>query len=259
MHMSATDLQNFDDPGLKAAVRRAWGGERAPLALRRRIIESLPEPVVDVQEHDSAVIRLLRWRIPTRGLVAAAIMLLAVGLIFRLWPAQARPAYSAIQLPTALADDLVDRHDACALSPDHHMPGIDRQNFPSIAHQLKDRLGFPILAASLPGSWKFHGASICPVGNTYAGHLMFERDGGKQAVSLFSLPLRFLEGTDVGCEYAQSDRRHPIAGWATSRAVYCVVGSSKDGSLTLDQMRTLRDQLQPELRNAISMGLATAQ
>jgi len=35
--MADDDFAKFDDPSLKAAVRRAWGEEAAPAGLRERV------------------------------------------------------------------------------------------------------------------------------------------------------------------------------------------------------------------------------
>jgi len=81
-------------------------------------------------------------------------------------------------------NDLVARHDYCSGEPDHH--GIASDDFDEIRRELREALGFPVLSGSMPG-WDFHGASICLIGKTKSGHLLFARKD-RQFISLFSLP-----------------------------------------------------------------------
>jgi len=247
--MSEPQGDNFDDPGLKAAVGRAWGAERCPPALRERLIaECGGPPSMKIGDEQPKLGRRLIFY----GWMAAALMLIAVGLVFYLHP----PAPNdrglppvALTLPASVADELIARHDECCKAEDHHMPGLSRDDFPTIARELRQRLGFPILAARLPGTWEFRGASICPVGETKSGHLVFDR-GNNEFVSIFSLPRQFLSAIPSGKEFSEVELRHPIAGFATGEGFYCIVGSSKTESLSLEQVRSFRDQLRSDIANA---------
>jgi hypothetical protein len=252
--MAEADYEKFDDPGLKAAICRAWGRERAPVRLRQRLIASgsassgaQAAPHIGMQRH---------FRRPVMGLAAAAMLLIALGISLRFWhnPNDTRTT-SASVLPASLADELVARHDGCCAAKDHHLPGVSTDNFILIGQQLRQKLGFPILAARLPGSWNFHGASVCPVGSTSSGHLLFEnakKQGGTEFVSIFSLPHAFVDDHCPSGECAQIDDKHPMAAFVTPAGFYCVVGSSTDGSLSLGQVRALRDQLRPDVAQAES-------
>jgi hypothetical protein len=224
--VSEPQSENFDDPGLKAAIRRAWGAEQCPPALRERIIAECGQtPGMRIgPERPSLGRRLIFY-----GWTAAAVMLIAVGLVFRFHrpgPNDHGSPPVALALPTTLADELIARHDECCKATDHHMPGLSRDDFPKIAQQLREKLGFPILSARLPGSWDFHGASVCPVGTTKSGHLVFER-GNNEFVSIFSLPRQFVSAMPSGKDFSETEQHHPIAGFATGDGFYCLVGSSK--------------------------------
>lgn len=246
--MSESESETFNDPGLKAAIRRVWGEERCPAALRQRIISATAQDAQTLQpSRKPAGISRNRFR-PVLGFAMAAMVLVAIGLYLRFHqPSHTTPdtTVATAALPATLADDLVARHDECCAAPDHHMPGISRNDFGLIRQQLGKRLGIPVLSAALAGGWDFRGASVCAVGSVDSGHLVFKR--GAEFVSLFSLPPNFLKGASTGPECAQTEAEHPIAGFRTASGFYCVVGSSKDGSLTLDQVRTLRDELRPDV------------
>jgi hypothetical protein len=190
---------------------------------------------------------------PLYWLAAAAIVAVAIGLVIHFHAITPPPAQQTVvaALPATLADELVARHDECCEAKDHHMPGLSRDNFPDIRKELRQQLGFPILAEQLPAPWTFHGASVCPVGTTKSGHLVFDQ-GGKEFVSIFSLPHAFISGAYLTGNCSQIESHHPIAGFATANGFYCVVGSSMDNSLSLDQVKSLRDQLRPDLAQARS-------
>jgi len=249
--MSEPEPDNFDDPGLKAAIRRAWGAEECPAALRERVIAVSSEPASLKIEHTRST---LMQGLTFYGWIAAGLMLVAVGLVFHFHPDVPNGRGSppiALALPTVLADELIARHDECCEAEDHHMPGLPRDDFAAIGRELRQRLGFPILSAKLPGVWDFHGASICLVGSTKSAHLVFERGGG-EFVSIFSLPHQFPPAGLANREFSEVAQHHPIAGFATVDGFYCVVGSSKGESLGLEQIRSLRDQLRPDVAGQIT-------
>ena len=242
----------FDDPSLKQAVRQAWGSERAPEALRRRLSELLADERGGMRIAARPAARYPRWwqgRFnPLYGLAAAAIVLLGFGISYHYFsPPSSNPVgpqfvASGSSLPVTLADNLVSRHDTCCRADDHH--GIPSDDFRQIARELERQLNIRVLASPLDPSWTFHGASVCPVGAVNSGHLVFARD--KQFVSLFSLPASVLNNAHLK-PVSEMDQNHPIAAFETGNGVYCVVGSSADGSLTLQQVQFLRDKVQPSL------------
>ena len=46
MDSTETNIASFDDPGLKAAVRGAWGAERAPQSLRAKVAAMAAAPLM---------------------------------------------------------------------------------------------------------------------------------------------------------------------------------------------------------------------
>ena len=239
-------FESFNDPALRAALRRAWSDEKAPPELRQRITALAPRQAAPARRHVDPL--SLRLRSPLYGLAAAAVFVLAVGMVFNAWTGgRGGPdrAPRAIALPATSADALFASHDAWTKSRGHRVPGSTSGSFEVVSQQLHKRLGFPVLAADLPG-WKFDGAAVSNVANTKSAQLFFDSDG-KQFVSVFSLPASFIQGVAPGCDYCQANDKHAMAGFATPSGFYCVVGSSTDGSLTLDNIRILRDGLRPQL------------
>jgi hypothetical protein len=245
------EFQSFNDPTLRAAVRRVWSDERAPTVLRQRISALVPRQSAGSARRQTEPFSL-RLRSALYGLAAAAAFLLAVGIVFNDWSNGRRGpdrAPRAIALPSTSADALFANHDAWAKAPGHRISGSISGNFMEVGQQLHKRLGFPVLAADLSG-WTFRGAVLSNVNNTKSGQLFFDSKG-KQFVSVFSLPASFVQGVAPGCDYCQANDKHAMAGFATPSGFYCVVGSSTDGTITLDNVRVLRDMLRPTMDNPI--------
>src|ERR1051326_750256 len=87
--------QNFEDPTLKEALRRALGSETAPAGLRQRIAAMASSPVTMASSSDSPLTDAsrntrTRWSMRRVRLAAAAIFLVAMA---GLWFAMSRPAH----------------------------------------------------------------------------------------------------------------------------------------------------------------------
>ncbi len=129
------------------------------------------------------------------------------------------------------------------------MPGVPRQNYSQIATDMKWRLGFPILSGPLKGDgWTFEGASVCPVGKTDSAHLLFKGQH-HQAVSIFSLPASVIPSAVNDKPYETVVSSHPISGFVHEGGFYCVVGSGASSPLSLDEVRSFRDALEPLMTN----------
>jgi hypothetical protein len=270
--MDSTDanLSSFDDPGLKAAVRRAWGHERATEALRARVfaLAAANRPLDSSAPTGApAVITTIRpsvWQHPwlRYGLAAAAMVLIGFGVAYRLDDTPfGRDRFGGIggtevtftsTVPPPIAQGLLDSHDRCSKYPDHNAyPDVPGDNFPAMRRRLQEHLGFPVLAGNVEealgrSGWRFKGAAVCKVGDVNAAHLVFVRDG--QAISVFSLPpssCRHAGRTPHECEDPNPD--HPTAVFVWSDGVHCVVGSSTDRSLSLDQVRAVLEHLRRSL------------
>lgn len=237
-------FEEFEDPGLKAAVCRAWGAERCPEAVRRRVME------LGTSGRSQPVVFRLR---PLFGLAAAALVLIGVGLSWRQWR-QTHPGSSSQNtstplavLPASLASDLVYRHDECSLAPDHRAPGLTQDDPIELARQMRQQLNFPVLTTRLGDEWHFRGAAFCPVGTHRSAHLLYSRNGQPvMTVSIFSLPPIVWPGDHCADCAEMAKGNHPVAGFSTAKGVYCVVGSAKP-PMTLSEVRRMMEQLRADL------------
>jgi hypothetical protein len=255
------DPSEFDDPAFRAAVHRAMGSEHAPSGLRRRIAGAIAAEQLAIAaagadpSSTAAVGRALprrRWAElwQPKTLAVAAVTLIAVGvaavqvLNFLEWPGPSQSGRFAeaapVSFPASFAAALVATHDNCAKAADHHrVPGND-----PVA--LRDRLtqleGIPVSAINPGDGWQFKGAAFCTVETTKTVHLLYAR--GNEAVSIFSLP------APASCHessYEQVISNHPLAGFTNQGALYCVVGSTSTGQLTIAQIAPLVAQVKTSL------------
>jgi hypothetical protein len=267
MDPTEPNLASFDDPILRDAIRRTWGAERAPEHLRAQVMAlTAQNPAAQFDPASAAaeapaVITSLRpsiWHQPwiRYGFAAAAMVVVGFALASRLdnrpfsGPQIGAPVTFASTLSQPVAQGLVDSHDRCSTYPNHDAyPELSPGNYEAIRRRLQDQLGFPVIAGPIEealdrGGWRFRGAAVCKVGDVPAAHLVFVRNG--QAISVFSLP-RSCCKTSVAesqaCEDANPD--HPSALFVWSNGVHCVVGSSDDRSLSVDEVRSVLEHLRP--------------
>jgi hypothetical protein len=251
---------DFDDPGLKAAVRRAWGEDAAPQRLRGRISHliataasmdhsaDLPAPQPGWQI----------WASRAYAIAAAAVLIFAIGLLALYYqgainigpgnPIARAQAVSLVptrtEVPVQVMRSLLATHVACARLPDHHL--IDRavgaKSYSELSLKLTADLGFPVVARRIGGEdWKFLGAGECDVAGTRAAHLLFGK--GNDIVSVFSLPSDCMSGCAVGAQFDGMYQGHPVAGFARSGASYALMGSSPSGALSAQSLASMRDAL----------------
>src|SRR5690349_727492 len=113
--MSESESQ-FDDPQLKAALRRAVPAETAPAALRARAAQALD---AEASQGAAPTGSSRRWKLrplPTIVTAIAAILLLGLfGLYWKLW----RTVETGIE--PWFADEMVAIHDSHSKLPDHHL------------------------------------------------------------------------------------------------------------------------------------------
>ena len=270
--MTPTDPDTFHDPDLKASVRRVWGSETAPAALRERIAAmgfgAASAPVADITPAPAARRPAWNWSLrhprPLYGLAASLMIVVGFTVAYQLdqppaWKA-ASDAYGVVSpptgvgvppatgpsaLPSSLFDRLADAHARCVTFPDHDgFKGLARGDFAAVQQKLENELGFSVLAAPLDegqGGWNFRGAAVCPVGQVAAAHLVFARKG--QAISLFSLPRASCPRTRTGDVFFDEGRDYAAAVFVRNGGVHCVVGSSADGSLSADALRRIGEGL----------------
>ena len=253
----------FDDPGLKAAVRRTAGRDAAPPALRSRVESLLAAEAAAGATGETAgggdgnvssapvTLRKRRfdrdfWR---TAAVAAAVLLVLGWLGYRvreeLFPPRQIAGNAANRLtaiPASIVLDVVRAHDTCAKLADHHkIPGDDPER---LREKLTAGAGINASTISLGADWKFRGAGVCQVGTKQAAHLQFVR--ADEYISVFSMT-----ATDE-CGYgsdAYSDivEKHPVAGFRHGDALYCVVASAGERSLTKDAIEPVLQKVQGSL------------
>jgi hypothetical protein len=222
----------------------------APLPLANRIQQAL------AAEADPVPARTARPRPRFISLAAAACLaLVSLSLMFfqiyQTFAPRQTLAVKSLDVPTDLAVQMVARHDADAADPDHHfLPGVPQNDMAKITKALARALDQRVLVTDLPDGWVFRGAALCPVGSERSAHLLFTR--GNETLSLFSLPNVDYPSNSGDTPYEAMVSNHPIAGFTHGNGFYCLVGSSPDGKLTLDELKSLRDQLEDTAVFALS-------
>ena len=93
-----------------------------------------------------------------------------------------------------------------------------------------------------PQGWKLQSASFCEVHKLASVQFHFTRNGGKQHITVLSMPASAWANAKDGSRYELSADGHPIAGFIRSGSLNCVVGdtalSSGDAVILRDAMRT---------------------
>lgn len=252
-------LPTFEDPALKNAVRRVWGGQTAPQELHRRVREAAAAQAAPLQERKVAAPRQVeppevaeaRRRV-YRGFAIAAGIVLAMGISITIMKRQTPPPGTPIQLAGELPASLVARHDECSKAPDHHAAGLPRDDFSAIAAALHGKTGHAVLSESVGQDWQFLGASPCPVNNVLSGHLLFAK--GDARLSLLSLPASVLSRVAPQSPYNGEDKEHALAGFVQNDVFVCLVESGPKASSDVTQVQALRDKLRSEATVAVATG-----
>jgi hypothetical protein len=256
--MLDSQVPQFEDPALKAAVCRCFASECASSALRERIARSLAAEHV-AAEHPSARPATGAMRInpasaepatlPTLlpGFAMAAAMVLAIGgLAFIL-------SNSPRNVPAPFQVAAVARHDGCCQAADHHMQPVPQASYAMMGKFLRQELNHPVLAADLTkDGWSFSGAAICPVGGVSAAHLLFRK--GQESLSVFSLPASAVSAMADGQVYeARTADGHTVVARSQDGAVYCLVGRGSQ-DVSVDQLDDLLEAHRSEATVAAATG-----
>lgn len=242
----------FEDPALKAALKRVAGGETAPAHLRARVaaaIDSARRADATKSALTSAVKR--DWRNnPLVGLAAAAMLIIAIGLIYNHFREQEDRTYAGVTLPTNLTRMMVVNADAGADALDSNLlAGVSSPELPILAASLKQQLNHPVMVGSLGPDWKLSAAGISRFGDVPAAQLVFTK--GDRKVSLFSFAGAKFYTTREGLSYEQAEGKHAIAGFVQDGIVHCLVG---DEQMSLKQMAKLRDKLRSTVKISATHG-----
>lgn len=224
--------RDFDEPVLRSALKRVYGGQAAPQDLRQRILQTLAE--------EPPVLRIPAWYRRPYVLAAAAAFILAMAGLYQ--KVLLQPLDNNFDDRSFLA--MIDTHDRCSVE-NHFGSGIPRENFTRIGQTLSRELRKSVLAANLVGEgWEFRGAKVCPVGDKVGAHLMFARN--QQRLSVFSVPGMGC-GEEDGCINSQILRDHMIAGFTDHGAAYCMVAYCEQRRLSLNEVSTLLERHRREL------------
>jgi hypothetical protein len=237
----SSDPTNFSDPGLKAALRRTLGGERAPAGLRDRVAAALAAEAAG--QAPPAVAGKIGPSFAYRRVAAVIIALLGMGLLafqlYREYGPRGGPV-SHETLATNLIPDMVKRHDA-SLNDPNLTPTVAAADFDAIGKKLSSDLGKKVVSMPLGENWSFRGGTICMVGNTKSAQLLFAR--GQTTVSLMSVPTGVGYTPPNGKKYDDKVSDHLIAGVVYNQVAYCLIAQSKDQSLTVQELQALRDKI----------------
>ena len=223
--MTDEQRDDFDDPILKAALKRACGDERAPADLRRRIAAALANDSASAPRQPAIGPRPIRpWRRPVYY-AAAALLLIALGVsLYQL--TRKEGGEGPIPVNRVVADEvlvaMVRTHDRCVAEGDsHHLAGLPRDDFEAIGRSLAERVRHDVLSVNLADEgWRFRGAAVCPVGERRAAHLVYAR--GSQTLSIFSVLVEPRpDQTDSTCK--TSVAAHPLAAMRIGKTVHALV------------------------------------
>lgn len=255
--MSSSD--HFDDPVLKAALKRACGKEQAPERLRQSLMQQMgvspqaapdpaPPPALKLPQTTRPHARNNPWLSlfqPRLVTALAAVLVLAIGaglLVYRNMPTKSRIAHEAM-----LA--MIRTHDACAVAEGHRGADVP-EDLRGAGAALGRTLGQTVLAANLvEDGWTLRGGSICPVAGKPSAHFLFQR--GTQRLSVFSLPAGAGFEVRPGAVCNACVEGHMVAGFVDQGRVYCMVGFCKTKNVTLEEVTALMNKHRSELINAV--------
>jgi hypothetical protein len=268
------DLVEFDDPALKAAVRRAWAGERAPAGLAARIVATLEADSVDITRPSVAMTALSpltatsplpagtlfgppalspqansaakkagfahRWRLhwPMIAAIAASVLLVSA---WAGWLVNDRMQFDQRMDEAALA--MMATHDFCCARPDHHaLKGVAPDDLEAIGEKTSADLNIRVLTADPLNGWKFAGAGECQVAHFTSAHLLYRK--GNQAISIFSIPAQDFKLYTADSSYTTDAKNHMAAGFVYNHGLYCIVVNSANTPMTMPELRDLRNRVE---------------
>jgi anti-sigma factor RsiW len=250
----------FDDPGLKAAIRRLRGGHAASPELAQRVAaalaaapdaDSLPDdnspphtdspPDPDATEAPTPLRPAQRW---VRRLAVAASVLLFVGAVGALLKVRhdRHEAEEYLGANAGLLREMAEAHAAGMPSG----PAVQVLSAADGSAAVRDRAAgrlsrYVPLPDLSPYGWTLSAAAVTPFGSSAAPAGRFEFTGaGSRRLTLLSLPATAFTGAEEGAEYQTTIQGCPIAGFVSQRGIHCIVG---DPGTSVADVVALRDRL----------------
>jgi hypothetical protein len=246
--MKDDSIHPFDDPKLKAALRQALGREAAPADLRARVMalasSSKPAPLAGARSDQPIPIRPRRG--PLYKLAVAAVLVLGFGsLAYQIWDMRRPPGgyQTDLAISDALFDAMVKTHNARVAAGG---AAGDTVTALASAGDLGRQVGRPVWAADLTkDGWTFVGGAVRDVAKNPTGQLFFTK--GNAAISVLSMPASAASDAIEGQKYERMFGGTPIAGFVKGKGLFCIVGTSSDGSLKLPDVAGLLGKHRDEI------------
>ena len=217
-------LPEFDDPQLKALVRRASPGGGATSELRDRIAgliarESQPAPAVRAES---------RWRLNFQWIASAAAILLVMSLAggyvwHRHHEAEEREEYLQANLP--LFRDMIRVYGGTPEASGFAAVTSPLDDRDALRKRLTEKVG---RAVPVPDwrqkGWQLIGAGIGPVGRHAAAALRYQNAG--RTILLVSLPASAYSGQEGEAPepYEYTVDGHEVWGFVKDGGLHCAVG-----------------------------------
>jgi hypothetical protein len=244
------NLEQFDDPALKAALKHALGGQKAPDRLRSRLAgifsaDNAPLPPLHSTGEITKRTHLPFWRRPAVVWGIAAMMLVALlGQFYALGDQGTVDQH----VGRNTVRDMLRTHDHCsANAANHSAPNIPQNDFDGMGRAMSSALGQTVLVADMrKDGWLFSGGSICKVGQVDTAHLIFVRDG--RSLSVFSMPSSCCKSNMNDCGIcSQSFDDHVVAARVTGNRLLALVSKCPRRSISKDELAALLKKHEGEL------------
>jgi len=238
--------QQFDDPNLKVALKRAVGPAGASAELRNRVAglvarESAATPMPTTTHastqtwrgSERSPIRLL----PMRWLAVAACVLIAAGTAVVIYQRhhQANEQQEYLEANRTLFNDMIKTEQGQGVAAEAVTVALtDRE---ALQKALSARLGRSVPVPDWqPRGWTLASAAVGPVSGHPASQLRYTN--GQRQLLLVCLPAQAMKNGDEEDKYEYMVQGHPVAGFIKDQSLNCVIG---DANSSLDEIVKLKD------------------
>ena len=243
----------FDDPSLKAAIKKIEGGHKARPELRDLLTKRLaeqrqsqgssepseeapvedPRPPIRLPNHNP--FRIGRWL----AIAAAVLICIGGGWGYHHWR-QIQEEREEYAKNDALLDAMIDvQNDGIAGDKDDKPLSAAMTEPVALASEATQKLNRPVPVVDLKNAgWTMDAAALCEVQKSPSVRFHFTR--GKQTLTLLSMPAALYAGAAEGKSYELVADGHPIAGYIKGGSLNCIVA---DTTLDPKEAASLRDQI----------------